>query len=82
MLLWLQANLPTVLIIIGLILFFSLLIWSLVKEKKKGKSSCCGGCAGCAMACPNRAGQCHGHQKTAEVETPADGIDAAENKKE
>ena len=54
MLALLQANLPTVLIIVGLILFFGLLLYSLIRDKKKGKSSCCGGCAGCAMA-----GKCH-----------------------
>ena len=54
MLALLQANLPTILIIAGLILFFGLLLYSLIRDKKKGKSSCCGGCAGCAMA-----GHCH-----------------------
>ena len=54
MLALLQANLPTILIIAGLILFFGLLVYSLIRDKKKGKSSCCGGCAGCAMA-----GHCH-----------------------
>ena len=54
MLALLQANLPTILIIAGLILFFGLLVYSLIRDKKKGKSSCCGGCAGCAMA-----GKCH-----------------------
>ena len=47
-------HLPTILIIAGLILFFGLLVYSLIRDKKKGKSSCCGGCAGCAMA-----GHCH-----------------------
>ena len=47
-------HLPTILIITGLILFFGLLVYSLIRDKKKGKSSCCGGCAGCAMA-----GRCH-----------------------
>ena len=51
MLALLQANLPTILIIAGLILFFGLLVYSLIRGKKKGKSSCCGGCAGCANAC-------------------------------
>ena len=50
----LQANLPTILIIAGLILFFGLLVYSLIRDKRKGKTSCCGGCAGCAMA-----GKCH-----------------------
>ena len=47
-------NLPTVLIIVGLALFFGLLIYSLIRDKKKNKSSCCGGCAGCTMNCAAR----------------------------
>ena len=47
-------HLPTILIIIGLALFFGLLIYSLIRDKKKNKSSCCGGCAGCTMNCANR----------------------------
>ena len=56
MLIWLQSNLFTILIVAVLVAFFALLIYSLVRDKKKGKSSCCGGCAGCAMA-----GHCHPH---------------------
>ena len=47
-------HLPTVLIIVGLALFFGLLIYGLIRDKKKNKSSCCGGCAGCTMNCANR----------------------------
>ena len=53
---WLTQNIGTILIIAALAAFFALLIWSLIRDKKKGKSSCCGGCAGCAMA-----GHCHPH---------------------
>ena len=42
---------------------------ALIRDKKQGKSSCCGGCAGCAMA-----GHCHPH-----TVKPAD---TAENKPE
>ena len=70
MLAWFQSNLPTILIIAVLVLFFALLIRSLIKDKKKGKSSCCGGCSGCAMA-----GQCHGHVPTAEAKTAEDSQD-------
>ena len=72
MLALLQANLPTILIIAGLILFFGLLVYSLIRDKRKGKSSCCGGCAGCAMA-----GKCHPeacastHAAPASTEAPA-----------
>ena len=54
MLIWLQNHIFTILICAVLIAFFALLIRSLVRDRKKGKSSCCGGCAGCAMA-----GHCH-----------------------
>ena len=47
-------SLPTILIIAALVLFFGFLLYTLIRDKKKGKSSCCGGCAGCAMA-----GHCH-----------------------
>ena len=54
MLVWLQNNIFTILIIAVLAAFFGWLIYSLIRDKKKGKSSCCGGCAGCALS-----GQCH-----------------------
>ena len=66
---WLSQNIGTILIIAVLVAFFALLIWSLIRDKKQGKSSCCGGCAGCAMA-----GHCHPH-----TVKPAD---TAENKPE
>ena len=77
MLIWLQNHIFTILIIAVLIAFFGWLVYTLIRDKKKGKSSCCGGCAGCAMA-----GQCHAHLTGAEAETPADGKDAPESKKE
>ena len=46
--------LPTILIIVGLALFFGLLIYSLIRDKKKNKSSCCRSCAGCTMNCAGR----------------------------
>ncbi len=51
---WLSQNIGTILICAALVAVFALLIRSLIRDKKKGRSSCCGGCAGCAMA-----GQCH-----------------------
>ena len=65
MLAWLQANLPTVLIIAALALFFGWLLYTLIRDKKRGKSSCCGGCAGCALA-----GKCHPQGSTAASNTP------------
>ena len=54
MLIWLQNHIFTILIIAVLIAFFGWLVYTLIRDKKKGKSSCCGSCAGCAMA-----GHCH-----------------------
>ena len=34
--------------------FAGLLIYGLIRDKKKNKSSCCGGCAGCTMNCAAR----------------------------
>ena len=47
-------NLATILISLVLICIVSAIIASLVKNKKKGKSSCGCNCAHCAMA-----GSCH-----------------------
>lgn len=77
MLIWLQNHIFTILIIAVLMAFFGWLVYTLIRDKRKGKTSCCGGCAGCAMA-----GQCHAHLTGAEAETPADGKDAPESKKE
>lgn len=54
MLEWLSANLGTV--IVGTILFVILaaIVIKMVKDKKKGKTSCGCGCANCAMR-----GSCH-----------------------
>ncbi len=49
---WIEANLPTILVSAVLLMVISLIIYGMVKDKKKGKSSCggsCSGCAGCAM---------------------------------
>ena len=54
MLIWLQNHIFTILICAVLIAFFGWLVYTLIRDKKQGKSSCCGGCAGCALA-----GQCH-----------------------
>ncbi|MBQ7317254.1 MAG: FeoB-associated Cys-rich membrane protein [Clostridia bacterium] len=69
MLIWLQNHIFTILIIAALIAFFGWLLYTLIRDRKKGKSSCCGSCAGCAMA-----GHCHPN-----AVKPAD---TAENKPE
>ena len=55
---WISENYPTVLICVALIAVVILIIRSLVKDKKKGKSTCGCNCAHCAMA-----GSCHSKKK-------------------
>lgn len=54
MLLWLKTNIATVIICLLLIAVVAAIIVCLVRNKKKGKSSCGCNCAHCAMA-----GSCH-----------------------
>lgn len=53
---WLLQRLPTILICLGLAVLVAAIIIHLVREKKRGKSSCGGCCAGCPMG-----GACHKH---------------------
>lgn len=55
MLAWLSANLSTIIISLVLVAVVALIVIGLVKDKKKGKSTCGNNCAHCAMA-----GSCHG----------------------
>ncbi|MCR5761627.1 MAG: FeoB-associated Cys-rich membrane protein [Sphaerochaetaceae bacterium] len=48
-------NTSTFIVLIILIAIVALIIYSMRKDKKKGKNSCGHKCSGCAMA-----GQCHG----------------------
>ncbi len=54
MLQWISANIGTILISLVLLAVVTLIIRSMVHDKKQGKSSCGGNCASCA-AC----GSCH-----------------------
>ena len=54
MLAWITENIGTILISAGLLLIVVLIIVKLVKDKKKGNSSCGCNCAHCAMS-----GSCH-----------------------
>ena len=54
MLEWLLANCGSILVVIGLIALTVLIILSLRKDKKQGRSSCGSSCAGCPMS-----GHCH-----------------------
>ena len=54
MLTWLMENMATIIISAVLVLFVAAILVSMVRGKRKGKSSCGCGCAGCAMN-----GACH-----------------------
>ena len=54
MIAWILQNLATIIISLVLAAIVALIIVFLVKNKKKGKSSCGCNCAHCAMA-----GSCH-----------------------
>ena len=55
---WLSANIGSILVCLVLILVVALIVRSIVRDKKAGKSSCGAGCANCPMH-----GSCH--KKTA-----------------
>lgn len=54
MLTWIMENMATIMISVVLIMMVAAAIVSMVRSKKKGKTSCGCGCAGCAMN-----GACH-----------------------
>lgn len=47
-------SIGTIIITLVLVGIVTLVIVGMVRDRKKGKASCCGGCAHCAMA-----GTCH-----------------------
>lgn len=51
---WLSENIGTILICLVLVAIVVWIVMGLLKDKKKGKSSCGANCAHCAMA-----GSCH-----------------------
>ena len=58
MLHWISANLGTIVIAGVLLAVIVLISIQLIRDKRKGKSSCGCNCAHCAMA-----GQCHGGKR-------------------
>lgn len=54
MLQWFSANAGTLVLCILLLAVVALIVWSLLRQRKQGKSSCGCGCAHCAMH-----GSCH-----------------------
>ena len=51
---WLAANGVTVLICLGLCALVGLIVFSLIRDRRRGKSSCGCNCSHCAMK-----GKCH-----------------------
>ncbi len=49
MMTWIMANLGTILITLVLILIVTGIIFTLIRDKKQGRSSCGGNCAHCKM---------------------------------
>lgn len=54
MLTWISENISTIIICAALIAVVVFVIAGMVRNKKKGKSSCGSGCANCPMS-----GKCH-----------------------
>ena len=54
MLAWLSGNLAAILICAALIAVVAAIVAGLIRDRKRGKSSCGCGCAGCPMS-----GACH-----------------------
>ncbi len=54
MFMWFNENLANIIICMVLIAVVALIITGMFKNKRKGKSSCGSGCAGCPMS-----GSCH-----------------------
>ena len=55
---WLAANYGTVLVLLAVILIVGLVIRSMVRDRRAGRTSCGKNCSHCAMA-----GKCHGTVK-------------------
>ncbi len=51
---WLANNIGTIVVTIILAAIVAVIVYRMVKDKKKGKSSCGCGCANCPMS-----GKCH-----------------------
>lgn len=56
---FLLENIGTILVALALSLILSLVVVAMVKNKKKGISSCSGGCSCCPFN-----GKCHSEEKT------------------
>lgn len=54
---WIQSSAGTIIVLLIVAAIVALIIVNLVKDKKKGKSSCGSGCKGCPMS-----GSCHNNK--------------------
>lgn len=54
MITWLAENLGTILISIVLIALVAVIIRTMIRDKKMGKSTCTGSCASCKMCAAGR----------------------------
>ena len=52
-----NMNLPTILVLLAVVAIVGAIVGKMIRDKKKGKSSCSCGCGGCPMS-----GTCHGAQ--------------------
>lgn len=52
---FIAQNISTIIVAAALILIVALIVKHLIKNKRQGKSSCCSGCAHCALC-----DKCHG----------------------
>ena len=55
---FLTNNLGTIIVATAVVALMGVLLYSLIRYKKAGKSSCGGGCSGCPMS-----GKCHTQSK-------------------
>ena len=51
MLVWLEANLLTILVSLVVFGILALIVFGMIRDKQKGKSVTCGGCSGCSGNC-------------------------------
>lgn len=58
MLSWLSMNLATIIVFLVVALVVGLVVFKMVRDKKKGKSSCSCGCGGCPLK-----DSCHSNSK-------------------
>lgn len=51
MLTWIAENGGTILVCVILAAIVGAIVWKMVRDRKAGKSSCCGNCKHCAGGC-------------------------------